>query len=311
VFLFQLYRKAISAAKRVDTPTSTAQGIAMTNPNKLANALSSAVIQMDMAGDCIEAGRYDEALLHVRSMMRSRRKALAEHDAQPPPVADHANYVLVPRVPTPEMDAAGKGALSDNGVEDVDTCDALVCYAAMIAAAPQPAPVSVQADGDCGCYTETTWADGLLECVEQVSCAKHAAADNNPAALDIDFLPSAVEVEMNWSPASTASRAMREYMQKETAPAADGAGELLSMIDDVAADLTDHKSLAYEKLRKVRAAIAALRQPVPDAVRDQVSDAALAQAFREATAQSVGGHDAMVYARARELESALASQQES
>jgi len=60
-----------------------------------------------------------------------------------------ADYVLVPRVPTPEMDAAGKGALNDNGVGDLDDSDALICYAAMIAAAPDaPAPVQGKADGD-------------------------------------------------------------------------------------------------------------------------------------------------------------------
>lgn len=52
-----------------------------------------------------------------------------------------------------------------------------------------------------------------------------------------------------------------------------------------------------------RAAVAALRQA-------QVSDSALAQAFREATANSVGAHDAMVYARARDIESTIDQHQE-
>lgn len=43
----------------------------------------------------------------------------------------------LPEIPTPEMDAAGKAALSDNGVDNVDDCDALVCYAAMWNAAPR------------------------------------------------------------------------------------------------------------------------------------------------------------------------------
>lgn len=44
--------------------------------------------------------------------------------------------VLVPKVPTPEMDAAGRRALSENGVDCVEDSDALVCYAAMLAATP-------------------------------------------------------------------------------------------------------------------------------------------------------------------------------
>ena len=48
---------------------------------------------------------------------------------------------LVPILATPEMDAAGKKALSDNGVNDVDDTDALVTYHAMLAAAPSPPEV--------------------------------------------------------------------------------------------------------------------------------------------------------------------------
>lgn len=44
----------------------------------LLEALSDADKQMETAGDCIEAGRYDEALLHVRSMARVRRTAIAK-----------------------------------------------------------------------------------------------------------------------------------------------------------------------------------------------------------------------------------------
>lgn len=69
--------------------------------------------------------------------------ALAEHDAQPAP----RGWRLVPILATPEMDAAGKRALSDNGVDDVDDSDALVTYHAMLAAAPQPAPAPVQVGG--------------------------------------------------------------------------------------------------------------------------------------------------------------------
>lgn len=46
-------------------------------------------------------------------------------------------FVLVPVVPTPEMDAHGRHALSKNGVDSVDDSDALVCWSAMLAARPQ------------------------------------------------------------------------------------------------------------------------------------------------------------------------------
>lgn len=46
-------------------------------------------------------------------------------------------FVIVPRIPTPQMDAHGRAALSDNGVDSVDDSDALICWAAMLAARPQ------------------------------------------------------------------------------------------------------------------------------------------------------------------------------
>ncbi|THD06149.1 hypothetical protein [Rhodanobacter lindaniclasticus] len=44
----------------------------------LLEELRNATVQMDMAAECIEAGRYDEALLHVRSMERKRTAAIAK-----------------------------------------------------------------------------------------------------------------------------------------------------------------------------------------------------------------------------------------
>lgn len=40
--------------------------------------LRQAVIQMEMAAECIQEGRYDEALLHASSLMRSKRAAIAK-----------------------------------------------------------------------------------------------------------------------------------------------------------------------------------------------------------------------------------------
>ena len=46
--------------------------------------LQSAVIQLRAAGDAIEAGRYDEALLHARSMMGPKLKAIAKATGEQP-----------------------------------------------------------------------------------------------------------------------------------------------------------------------------------------------------------------------------------
>jgi len=51
--------------------------LALAAPDLLA-ALKQANTQMDMAAECIEAGRYDEALLHVRSMIRQRLEVIAK-----------------------------------------------------------------------------------------------------------------------------------------------------------------------------------------------------------------------------------------
>ncbi|CAL1778190.1 hypothetical protein BRC2024_HCTLARHO_CDS_0007 [Acinetobacter phage vB_AbaS_Silvergun] len=39
--------------------------------------LKQSVVQLEMAAECIEAKRYDEALLHASSLMRSKRQAIA------------------------------------------------------------------------------------------------------------------------------------------------------------------------------------------------------------------------------------------
>lgn len=40
--------------------------------------LRQAIIQMEMAAECIEKGRHDEALLHVSSLMRSKKEVFAK-----------------------------------------------------------------------------------------------------------------------------------------------------------------------------------------------------------------------------------------
>lgn len=269
----------------------------MTN-NKLADALSSAVIQMDMAGDCIEAGRYDEALLHVRSMMRSRREALAEHDAQHAP----RGWRLVPILATPEMDAAGKRALSDNGVDDVDDSDALVTYHAMLAAAPQPAPAPVQVGGLEG---DARLAHDQCRAVAQMARALAEVHDARMSILATGRAPvevigqSSAEI-MEWlgdalsgmdacdesdewmDPVFDAAQARWPIAAHPPAPAADGAGELPPLPEPTClgfrnpcgiTQLPDMGIYGYtaDQVRACqREAIAALRQPVPDAVREEV-----------------------------------------
>lgn len=46
--------------------------------DELLRELRNAIAQADMAGDCIESGRYDEALLHCRSLMRPKYEAIAK-----------------------------------------------------------------------------------------------------------------------------------------------------------------------------------------------------------------------------------------
>ena len=43
--------------------------------------LRQAVIQMEMASDCIEKGRSDEALLHVNSLMRQKRAVISKAES--------------------------------------------------------------------------------------------------------------------------------------------------------------------------------------------------------------------------------------
>ncbi|HXE08392.1 MAG TPA: hypothetical protein VN612_10870 [Acidobacteriaceae bacterium] len=50
----------------------------------LLQELRGANTQMEIAAECIEAGRYDEALLHVCSMSRKRRAAIAAATGETP-----------------------------------------------------------------------------------------------------------------------------------------------------------------------------------------------------------------------------------
>lgn len=49
----------------------------------LLEALEAANAQMRIAYECVEAGRYDEALLHLGSMPRQRTEAIAKARGTP------------------------------------------------------------------------------------------------------------------------------------------------------------------------------------------------------------------------------------
>jgi hypothetical protein len=297
----------------------------MTNSNKLADAL-----------DCFRSPMLDAALSFHNSQVSAIAysiaagvdavaKKLREHDAQPAPdspevidavrdvmheVFKYADIAAPLRGPpmTQEESAPVRKAAAGQ--------DKVIRNMLYALAAPQPAPAPVQVDElsevarvidegggfwrPCsGCY-ETS--DGCnvngFPFSEAFRCDQGGGCDECGG------------IGVVWD---NLDYAAADDNAHPPAPAADGAGELPPLPNPWQCETRICPALfTGEQMRNyVIAAIAALRQPVPDAVRDQVSDAALAQAFREATAQSVGAHDAMVYARARELESALASQQES
>jgi hypothetical protein len=276
----------------------------MTNPNKLADALAArdAAIQ-EARGWKMEAQTANATIAEIYRLVGSKagnwngakpvREALAGHDAQPA----QGEWVMVPRKSTDAMHMAYIECKYD-GPKPTMIPD---LWAAMLAAAPQPAPAPVQVD-------DVTIVEGWHGAIGD-------ARELFVNAPDARFKIRAERV-VSWLKA-------HRPVAHPPAPAVDGAGELLSMIDDVAADLTDHKSLAYEKLRKVRAAIAALRQPVPDAVRELPGKwRQLADDNRHYAAQDneIGRHDSAfalhkgadaLETQAAELESALASQQES
>lgn len=149
----------------------------MTNSNKLADALDELCDAVRVHDRC-----RDQYNLNAISEAKSAIFALAEHDAQPSP----RGWRLVPILATPEMDAAGKEALSANGVGDVDDTDALVTYHAMLAAAPQPTPDE--------CFCDRMYPDSN----PNASCGDCPTRDYAPQPLSIPE-PSDADVELAWS----------------------------------------------------------------------------------------------------------------
>jgi hypothetical protein len=165
-------------------------------------------------------------------------------------------------------------------------------------AAPQPAPAPVQVDDSRSWPEDAQHENGDYEC-ECVTCGRHFIGHKR--------------------------RHVCKACAHPPAPAADGAvelGHIYTLIDEVKS-WDSHEPWHYcemrwspdgqwldrrhvlERLEEVRAAIASLRQPVPDAVRE------LPGKWRDQTA--FGHPEAMSTFRicARDLESAIASQQES
>ena len=58
-------------------PTEANARLIATAP-ELLDELESAVLQMGMAAECVESGRHDEAILHLRSHVRQKRAVIAK-----------------------------------------------------------------------------------------------------------------------------------------------------------------------------------------------------------------------------------------
>lgn len=133
----------------------------MTNPNKLADALDH--IARVALGSRKQTTRLQWIVARAKSALEGhegwkdakrpfgyhdaleRSASLAEHDAQPAP----GEWVMVPKVPTEAMIEAAEIREDDEPLSDWgETVRAPheAIYAAMLAAAPQPAPAPVQVD---------------------------------------------------------------------------------------------------------------------------------------------------------------------
>lgn len=159
-------------------------------------------------------------------------------------------------------------------------------YSGPRSTSPQPAPAPVQVDDSAGIARAAAYIQQKADDYAEENCGLEP--DTNAATYRYgqageDYHHSLIELAeevaglakgpctvppAGWQCSRTKGHSGPCAATPGAQPPARGEAELLSMIDDVAADLTDHKSLAYEKLRKVRAAIATLaQQRVPDAVR--------------------------------------------
>lgn len=136
--------------------------------------------------------------------------------------------------------------------------------------APHPAPAPVQVDDTLGRFGHhpdpaTDFEVEVTSLQGRLFNAKHAIPDKHGVTESVAQVADAIKRAMTFRvggvETSVRAKSILRALELDAAqPPAPGEAVLLSMIDDVAADLTDHKSLAYEKLRKVRAAIAALAQ---------------------------------------------------
>jgi hypothetical protein len=253
----------------------------MTNPNKLADALRSIVDPDDLTP--AEYAMLFEAVLD----------ALAEHDAQPAqgecePLQDETQGL-----PAGWRNCAGKIAIE----------------------APQPAPAPVQVDvTDAMVRRFLNWRlpghikpDGVYPPRD----APYPMTGTN--LLDYDAAKAMLEwVLTDMSPQAQLKRVLDGAFapddQHPPAPAADGAGELPPLpLDRKYPDDGNGDDDSYNAgWNACLDAIAALRQPVPDAVRE------LSEQWRRRAHITSGGWRRVVLNDcADELESALASQQES
>jgi hypothetical protein len=67
-----------NASAAIDWRTKEANARLIAAAPEMLIELRQAVIQLEMAAECIEKGRYDEALLHASILMSSKRAAIAK-----------------------------------------------------------------------------------------------------------------------------------------------------------------------------------------------------------------------------------------
>lgn len=155
------------------------------------------------------------------------------------------------------------------------------CFAV---AAPQPAPAPVQVDGVIGRFghhpdpatdfeVEVESLQGRLFDAKHAIPGKHGVTESVAQVADaikraMTFRVGGVETSVR---AKSILRALELEAAHPPAPAADGAGELLRMVaTNIRSNLYSLPSIASDWVYKIDAAIAALRQPVPDAVRELI-----------------------------------------
>lgn len=234
----------------------------MTNPNKLADALKLIErMRFAIQGSYFTTGRGEHVSLphqldpsDLAALDKEAAAFLAEHDAQPAT----GEWVWVPREATEAMCDAGNDGAAPYMV------DAKVLWRQMIAAAPQRAPAPVQVCPQCNNTGMMMIGDaqGLCWCPagDKEREARGLPPDAHPPApaadecLDCAYNPGLCDEHDNGG-------------KPLHPPAADGAGPHVATLEHILKYHYDYPVTFSMERAALTAAIAALRQPVSDAVR--------------------------------------------